>query len=103
MPECPSCKSPYAAADRYCSQCGRRLSTVEYMDSGARTQKSLDLVDVHYNLGLVYYKKGRFAEALETWQKGLARDPSNQNLLARIAEVRRRLAQGGGAGAGTVD
>ena len=66
----------------------------DFMDSGARTQKALDLADVHYNLGLVYLKKGQYREAVETWEKALARDPGNQMLQERIAEVRERLADG---------
>ena len=58
---------------------------------GARTQKSLDLVDVYYNLGLVYFKKDQFQEALETWQKALSRDPGNEVLQDRIVEAEARL------------
>ena len=91
MPECPYCKASCEPQDRYCSQCGVRLAEEAFMESGARTQKSLDLVDVHYNLGLVYFKKGRYQEALETWEKGLARDPGNKALQERITEVRKMM------------
>lgn len=91
MPECPNCKTPYSPHDRYCNQCGTRLAKVEFMDSGARTQKSLDLVDVYYNLGLVYFKKGQCQKALETWEKALGLDPGNGVLQERIAEARARL------------
>ena len=62
------------------------------MESGARTQKSLDLVDVYYNLGLVYFKQEQYGEALDTWQKALERDPGNEALLQRIEEAKVRLA-----------
>ena len=93
MPECPNCQTPYNPDDRYCNQCGERLDQEEFLDSGARTQKALDLVDVHYNLGLVYFKKDQHRQALETWEKALARDPGNQMLKERIAEVKERLAE----------
>ena len=95
MPECPNCKTPYSSEDRYCNQCGTRLNHAEFMESGALTQKSLSLVDVHYNLGLVYFKKGQYQEALETWEKGLTKDPGNEVLQERIAEVKARLEENG--------
>lgn len=87
MSECPNCKTPHAVDDRYCGQCGHRLSVSDFTESGARTQKSLDLVDVHYNLGLVYFKQGEIDQALATWRKALATDPGNESLLERIAEA----------------
>ena len=91
MSECPSCKASRAPDDRYCGQCGAHLSAENYMEGGARTQKSLDLIDVHYNLGLVYYKKGQYREALEVWEKTLGRDPGNVALEARISEAKAQL------------
>ncbi len=61
------------------------------MDSGARTQKSLDLIDVYYNLGLVYFKKEKYAEALDVWEKALVRDPGNAVIAERLLEVRSLL------------
>jgi tetratricopeptide (TPR) repeat protein len=63
------------------------------MEGGARTQKALNLVDVHYNLGLVYYKKGQYREALEIWEKALGRDPGNVALEERITEAKARLGE----------
>lgn len=91
MPECPSCKTPHQPDDRYCNQCGKRLEREEVMESGALTQKSLDLVDVHFNLGLVYFKKGDFNQAIATWQKALERDPGNELLQEHIDEAKAKL------------
>ena len=88
MPECPECQTPHAEGDRYCGQCGFRLAQLEYLESGARTQKSIDLIDVYYNFGLVYYKQEQFQKAMETWQKALKRDPGNEELEARIEEAK---------------
>ncbi|MFA6108077.1 MAG: tetratricopeptide repeat protein [Candidatus Latescibacterota bacterium] len=93
MPECPHCRSPHKPGDRYCNQCGERLAAPEFMASSARTQKSLNLVDVRYNLGVVYFKKGQYLEALATWEKALEKDPDNPELRERIAEVRRRIGE----------
>lgn len=90
MPECPNCKAQCESEDRYCSQCGARLNQAEFVDSDA-TQRSLGLVDVQYNLGLVYFKKEEYQKALETWQKALSMDPDNEILQQRIGEARERL------------
>ena len=87
MPECPECSTPHQDGDRYCHHCGHRLVSAQSMASGARTRKSLDLVDVHFNLGLVYFKKGQYSQALQTWQKALARDPGNELLEQHIARA----------------
>ena len=92
MPECANCETPHGTEDRYCNQCGARLAQPEVMGSGAQTQQSLSLVDVHYNLGLVYFKKGKLQEALETWERALEREPGNLALQERIAETKDRLA-----------
>jgi tetratricopeptide (TPR) repeat protein len=91
MPECASCNTPYEADDRYCSQCGERLVESEFIGSGIRTHKSLSLLDVQYNLGLVYYKKGKYEEALEIWGKALEQDPENSEILARMAAAREQI------------
>jgi tetratricopeptide (TPR) repeat protein len=61
------------------------------MASGARTHKSLDLVDVYYNLGLVYFKQEQYEEALRTWQKALERDPGNEVLQERIDAAKAQI------------
>jgi predicted amidophosphoribosyltransferase len=63
MTTCEACGGDLAEDARYCCDCGQRLEA-EHMASGARTPKCLRLLDVNYNLGLVYYKKGNFDLAL---------------------------------------
>jgi tetratricopeptide (TPR) repeat protein len=91
MPECPECQNPYQAEDRYCSQCGARLSQDKVPESGGRTQKALDLGGVHYSLGMIYFKKGQYRQALEIWEKALAKDPENQPLQERVVAARTKL------------
>lgn len=88
MNMCPECGKGYIEGDRFCGLCGINLHRIAIMDSGARTQKSLDLIDVYYNLGLVYFKKGEYAAALKVWEKALARDPGNAMIEERLLEVR---------------
>ena len=91
MPECPGCQSTYHEGDRYCGVCGTRLADPQFLESGARTQKSLNLVDVQYNLGLVYFKKEMYSEAIESWEKALEQDPGNEEIKDRIAEAKDRM------------
>jgi len=58
-----------------------------------RTQKSLSLTEVRYNLGLVYYKKGQYRESLQICEKALEQDPDNSLLKELIAEVKARLSE----------
>ncbi len=91
MLECPNCDTPCKPEDYYCPQCGTRLPGGESAGGGMPTMKSLDLVEVYYTLGLIYFRKGEYEKALETWRMALERDPGNQALQARIAEMRTRL------------
>lgn len=94
MSECPNCQTPYAPGDRFCNQCGQRLLEPEAAPGGGHTQRSLSLADVHYNLGLVYFKKEEYRKALEAWERGLRQDPDNAFLKERVAEVKALLASG---------
>lgn len=91
MSECPSCKTPCEEGDRFCNQCGGRIETTED-PGGGHTQKALSLSDVQYNLGVVYYKKGELAKALECWEKGLRQTPDNAFLQERIVELKEEIA-----------
>jgi len=91
MLECPNCKTPYQPGNHYCRQCGTRLSQGRELNGNAVTRKSLNLVKVQYDLGLVYFKKGQYQEALETWEKALIRDPRNELVQECIAEVKALL------------
>lgn len=91
MSECPKCQTPCESEDRFCGQCGERLAMPELSAEGGRTQKALSLSDVHYNLGMVYYKKGEYHKALEYWERGMRQDPGNPFLQKCIAEVREKL------------
>jgi tetratricopeptide (TPR) repeat protein len=95
MSECPNCQAPCEPDDRFCSQCGERLSEPEFEEKEGLTQKSLSLAQVHYNLGMVYYKKGEYRKALQCWEKGLQQDPANTFLQKCIAELKEKLQTGG--------
>lgn len=94
MTTCPKCKAAADDGDRFCNQCGARLEESSADEAAGQTQKSLKLSDVHYNLGLVYYKKEEFDKALEAWERGLQQDPDNPFLRKSVDDLKARLAGG---------
>jgi len=67
------------------------VAAPEFREEEGRTQKALSLSDVHYNLGMVYYKKGEYRKALEYWEKGIRQDPDNVFLQKCIAEAKEKM------------
>lgn len=66
-------------------------------DSGPdrKTRISLNLSDVRFNLGLVYFKKGDHLRAIETWEKELGRRPG-ERLVRWIEKAKACLADAEG-------
>ena len=89
MSNCPECSASHEPEDRYCPQCGHRLQPVD-ADDMMLTQKALDISDVQYKLGMVYFKKGDHMRAVETWKKALAGRPDDAELEALIQDARSR-------------
>ena len=87
MDHCPRCRTACEPEDRFCSQCGHRISQAEDR-APVGTQKSLDISEVQYNLGMVYFKKQDYQRAVETWEKVLVRRPGDEELKALILEAR---------------
>ena len=87
MSNCSKCGAKYEPEERYCSQCGHRISGSTGGDS-VDTQKSLDLSEIQYNLGMVYFKKQEYQRAIETWEKVLERRPDDGELKELIEEAR---------------
>lgn len=94
MAQCPKCQTPSEPDDRFCSQCGERLALPEFSEAEGLTQKALSLSDVHYNLGMVYLKKGEYSKALEYWEKGIRQDPGNEFLQKCIADIKEKMKAG---------
>lgn len=92
MTTCTACGSDLEPEARYCDQCGQRLGAGR-LPGGARTEKCLRLVDVHYNLGLVYFKKERYREAVSAWRRALELEPGNEDIRAQITGAEQRLAE----------
>jgi len=59
-----------------------------------KTRVALNLTDVRFNLGLVYYKKGEYATAIKTWERELERKEDGR-LVEWIEKARARLEEPG--------
>lgn len=63
---------PGAVAERWTDQAGCDSNT------DMKTSISLNLSHVRFNLGLVYFKKGDYARAIETWERERGRRPDER-------------------------
>ena len=86
MLQCPRCDALWEPDANYCGKCGEKLTP---MSSIGETQKAMDLIDVRYKLGMVYYKKGAFSQAIAMWTKVLQGDPDNLNVRSLIEKAER--------------
>ena len=85
MPNCPQCGTLHEPEDRYCPRCGNRI-VGKSTDQPMSTMKAMNISDVQYKLGMVYFKKGDYLRAAETWEKVLQGRPENATLLKTMIE-----------------
>lgn len=72
---CPRCSKSYDSQDKFCGFCGFNLAALQTAEMV--TQRALNASDIHFNLGVVYYKMGKFEQAKHTFEKCLAENPDN--------------------------
>jgi ABC-type phosphate transport system ATPase subunit len=89
MNACNYCSEDLVSGDRYCTKCGRQSSSLA-SEGEVTTQKALDVTDVRYRLGMVYYKKNQFSRAIQIWEKILEERPGDRDLDALIQDARRQ-------------
>jgi hypothetical protein len=96
MAECPRCGALIEGEDIYCGRCGERLKVGDTSPTDTSlTQKSMDVVDIRYKLGMVYYKKGNIAQALELWKKVLAQHSEHTVVREMIEKAETEIREGG--------
>ncbi|MDA0746425.1 MAG: hypothetical protein O2954_07890 [bacterium] len=96
MPTCAHCGMEYENESRYCSRCGRQVSVRGAMEDLA-TEKALDITDVRYKLGMVFFKQRLYKRAIEVWQKILDEHPGDGDLERLIQDARDRQKTSGGS------
>lgn len=91
--KCKACSEGFETIDRFCPKCGERVTQpLQAGDSGGGfdTMEAMDVGDVQFRLGMVFFKKGAYARALEVWAKVLERQPENNNLKSLMADAKDR-------------
>ena len=83
---CRQCGWQAQPEDKYCGDCGSRLTSEESMPGF--TERELRVSDIRYNLGLVYLKKGDYALAEATFLQILRDDPEYEMALNMLEAVK---------------
>lgn len=95
MSTCPKCGATTNAEDIFCGACGLKLAAMvpQAPNNTMLTQKELKAIDIRFNLGVVYFKMGKYDQAMETFEKILQEEPNNIRVLdmcERIREARQK-------------
>lgn len=94
---CRECGALVEEGDLYCGRCGSSLGPEgDETGAAAMTQKSMDVTDIRYKLGMVYYRKGSILQALEIWKRVLLQNPENESLRKLVEKTEIELRSSGG-------
>lgn len=91
MNVCTKCDTTYYDGDKFCGKCGVKIEVAEvpsYM-----TQGGLNVSEVRSNLGVVYFKMGKYPEALNEFKKVLIRNPNDPKALDMIRQIEEKQKQ----------
>jgi len=91
MNSCPNCGAHIEETDNYCGQC--RFKLVPDKMEATLTHREINVQEVRSNLGLVYFKMGKFKEALEIFEKNLEIKPSDQHAKQMINLIKEELSK----------
>ena len=75
MKQCSNCRCEISTEDLYCGQCGMLLQSSELKP--AITKAEIRIEEVRFNLGMVYFKMGKYCKAIEMFEKTIAINPKN--------------------------
>jgi len=89
MKTCPKCESERLPDDVYCGLCGFKLDSYDRMSH--ITQKELTVEDVRIKLGAVYYKMGKFHEAIDIFEKILKSNPEDPVARRMLESIKEKL------------
>ena len=91
MSTCPECQAAIYSEDKYCSQCGHKLDLSTHAGDRRLTQKPLKSSEVRYKLGIIYFKRGKYKKAIETWEKLLDEESDNFAIEQLIDNARKQM------------
>ena len=76
---CARCGSPVGPNDRFCGFCGYNLTVKN--ESNFVTMHAMNVRDIQFDLGLLYFKEGKFQEALEIFETIKKKKPDNLQVI----------------------
>jgi len=94
MNRCPQCQHICEQEDRFCGNCGILL--MEEINLSGSTQEAIKLSEIHLSLGIVYYKKRKYAEAVEKFKQVLQKDPDNALANKLLAQAEKGMKETAG-------
>jgi tetratricopeptide (TPR) repeat protein len=86
---CPRCGKVFDSKDRFCGLCGYNLTVQNSSDFITRHDISIN--DVQFDLGMIYFKEEKYAEALEVFEKMRQQDPDNLQVLDMYERTRQAV------------
>jgi lipopolysaccharide biosynthesis regulator YciM len=87
--QCPKCNFEVEPTDKFCGGCGLRIKSISNFE--AKTQVEMKLADIRMNLAMVYYQKGIYKKAIETFQAILEENPDHQQALEMLNTAKQKI------------
>ena len=86
---CQRCGSPYKSEDRFCGFCGYNLTVKN--ESNFVTMHAMNAGDIQFDLAVLYFKEGKYNEALEIFEKIRKEKPDNLQVINMCERAREAL------------
>ena len=85
MKLCPKCAANISPEDKFCGMCG--FEVISFKEMQYLTQKDIKVDDIRQKLGMVYYKMGKYEEALEIFQQSLEKNPDDKDAKEMVNKI----------------
>ena len=85
---CSRCGKFYNSGDRFCGFCGYNLNV---SDTNFVTLHDLNAQDVQFDLGLLYFKEGKYQDALEIFERMKKKKPDDLQVMNMYERTREAL------------
>ncbi len=88
---CPRCGRKCSPHDKFCGFCGFNLAAATTTEMPTKT--SIRLADVQFNLGMVFFREGKYQEALQIFENVVKQEDANLRAAEMLARTREILEQ----------
>jgi tetratricopeptide (TPR) repeat protein len=80
MNRCKRCGEAFKPGDRFCGFCGFNFAALE--TSELATRLAIKSEDIQFDLASIYYKEGKYEQALDIIERLLEDNPENIQAIA---------------------